>query len=153
MKRYLMTIYLMSDKGKNKLTKSQQKKALLLYQKIWDYANEIEPPPKKSTSGRGRPKATKGRNLLIRLSKHQSAVLAFAFHQQVPFTNNQAERDIRPAKTKQKVAGCFRTFEGAKIYARILGFISTTRKHQFSIFNELKSTFEGDNFLTKTEPS
>lgn len=149
MKRYLITIYLMSDKGTNKLTEPQQKKALLLYQKIWNYADEIEPPPKKSTSGRGRPKATKGRNLLNRLNKHQSALLAFAFHEQVPFTNNQAERDIRPAKTKQKVAGCFRTFDGAKIYARILGFVSTTRKHQFSIFNELKATFEGQNFLTR----
>lgn len=153
MKRYLITIYLMSDKGKNKLTEPQQQKALLLYNKIWEYADEIEPPPKKSTAGRGRPKATKGRNLLIRLNKHQSAVLAFAFHEEVPFTNNQAERDIRPAKTKQKIAGSFRTLEGAKIYARILGFVSTTRKHQFSIFKELKSTFDGDNFLTRTQPS
>lgn len=153
MKRYLITIYLLSDKGKNKLTETQQEKALLLYQKIWSNADNIEPPPQKSTSGRGRPKATKGRNLLIRLKKHQSAILAFAFHEEVPFTNNQAERDIRPAKTKQKIAGSFRTFEGAKIYARILGFVSTSRKHQFSIFNELKSTFEGDNFLTRTEPS
>ncbi len=153
MKRYLITIYLMSDKGKNKLTEPQQQKALVLYQKIWDYANEIEPPPKKSTSGRGRPKATKGRNLLTRLKEHQSAILAFAFHEEVPFTNNQAERDIRPAKTKQKVSGCFRTIQGAQIYARILGFVSTTRKHQFSIFNELKATLEGENFLTRNNPS
>ena len=152
-KRYLLTIYLMSNKGKNKLTVQQQKKAIYLYNKIWEYADLIEPPPKKPPSGKGRGKATKGRNLLIRLKKHQQAVLAFALHEAVPFTNNQAERDIRPAKTKQKISGSFRTLEGAKIYARILGFISTTRKHQLSIFNELKSTFQGDNFITRNEPS
>ena len=80
-------------------------------------------------------------------------MLAFAFNKEVPFTNNQAERDLRPAKTKQKVAGSFRKLEGAKKYARIYGFISTTRKHQFSIFNELKKAFSGETFLTRHSPS
>ena len=79
------------------------------------------------------PKGTKGWNLLICLKKHQKAVLAFAFNEEVPFTNNQAERDLRPAKTKQKVASCFSPeasgLGGAKIYARIFGFVSTARKH------------------------
>ena len=148
-KRYLLTLYYMSDEGKSELTPQQQQKALVLYHKIWTYADQAEPPPKKSATGRGRPKATKGRNLLIRLNKHEVAVLAFAFYKEVPFTNNQAERDLRPAKIKQKVAGSFRTFEGAQRYARIQGFLSTTRKHQFSVFNELKAAFKGDTFLTK----
>lgn len=148
-KRYLLTLYHLSDKGKSKLSVDQQHKALLLFDKIWTYADIIEPPPKKSTSGRGKPKATKGRNLLTRFKKHQQALLAFAFYQAVPFTNNLAERDLRPAKTKQKVAGSFRTLEGAKIYARILGFVATTRKHQFSIFKELRFSFSGHTFLTR----
>jgi len=152
-KRYLLTLYHLSDKGKGALNKAQQQKALTLFDKIWSYADQAEPPPIKSSSGRGRPKATKGRNLLNRLKEHQSEVLAFAFHKEVPFTNNQAERDLRPAKTKQKVAGSFRKLEGAKRHARIYGFISTTRKHQFSIFNELKLAFSGDTFLTKSSPS
>ena len=152
-KRFLMTLYLMSDKGKAKISIKQQQKAVQLFEKIWNYADQIEPPPHKKPSKRGRAKATKGRNLLIRLKKHQEAVLAFAFYDEVPFTNNQAERDLRPAKIKQKVAGSFRTLEGAQIYARIHGFISTTRKHQFSIFKELNSTFQGHNFLTKDLPS
>ena len=152
-KRYLLTLYYMSDEGKSQLNPKQQQKALALYNKIWTYADQAEPPPQKSATGRGRPKATKGRNLLIRLKKHQAAVLAFAFHKEVPFTNNQAERDLRPAKIKQKVAGSFRTLEGAKIYARIQGFLSTTRKHQFSVFNELKAALKGDTFLTENNPS
>ena len=150
-KRYLLTLYQMSDEGKNKLNKAQQQKALQLFDKTWEAANQIEPLPKKSSSGRGKPKGTKGRNLLIRLKKHQTALLAFAMNKEVPFTNNQAERDLRPAKTKQKVAGCFRTLQGAKIYARIFGFISTTRKHQFSVFKELKAAFQGDTFPAKPE--
>lgn len=152
-KRYLLTLYYQSDQGKGQLNTLQQQKALLLFNKIWNYADQAEPPPVKTPGKRGRPKATKGRNLLNRLKQHQSEVLAFAFNKEVPFTNNQAERDLRPAKTKQKVAGSFRKLEGAKKYARIYGFISTTRKHQFSIFNELKKAFSGETFLTHDSSS
>ena len=152
-RRYLLALYLMSGQGKGVLSEAQQEKALRLFDKIWEYADMAEPPPEKPTNGRGKPKSTKGRNLLMRLKKHQSAVLAFAFHAEVPFTNNQAERDLRPAKTKMKVAGSFRTLEGARIYARIFGFISTARKHQSNVFNELKSAFEGKTFLTHGCPS
>jgi transposase len=152
-RRYLLTLYHLSKKGTGKLTPEEQQKALRLFDKIWEYADLIEPPPQKSASGRGRPKATKGRNLLGRFKQHQSAVLAFAFHEEVAFTNNQAERDLRPAKIKQKVAGAFRTLDGAKIYARIFSFISTARKHQYSVFNELKNAFDGNTFLTRVTPS
>ena len=63
-------------------------------------------------------------------------------------TNNLVERDVRPAKVKQKVSNCFQTFKGAEIYARIEGFISTARKNQRNVFSELCTTFEGHNFLT-----
>jgi transposase len=152
-RRYLFTLYHMSEQGKDKLNPDQQEKALRLFDKIWEYSDMAEPPPQRSASGKGRPKSTKGRNLLVRLKKYQSAVLAFAFHTEVPFTNNQAERDLRPAKTKQKVAGAFRTSDGAQIYARIFGFISTARKQKYSVFNELKNAFEGNTFLTNPCPS
>lgn len=40
-----------------------------------------------------RPKRSKVRNLLERLMTHREAVMTFAFHQEVPFSNKQAERD------------------------------------------------------------
>ena len=70
-------------------------------------------------------KRTKGRNLVERLIREQDAVLAFAFNKEVPFTNNLAERDIRPVKIKQKISNYFRTFSSAEIYARMEGFLST----------------------------
>lgn len=95
--------------------------------------------PKTNAQKRGRRARGKALSLLDRLVQHADAVLAFAEHVAVPFSNNQAERDIRPVKTKQKVAGCFRTLKGAKQYARIQGFISTCRKHQLNVFNELRA--------------
>ena len=77
----------------------------------------------------------------MRLDKKQDAVLAFAWHEAVPFTNNQAERDIRPAKVRLKVAGCFRTVKGAQVYARINSFLSTVRKHGLNAFYELVNIF------------
>ena len=152
-KTYLLALYHLSDKGTTQLSPQEQQRALLLFDEIWKVGDAEEPPAQKSASGRGKPKGTKGRNLLTRLKKHQTAVLAFAFNEAVPFTNNQAERDLRPAKTKQKIAGSFRTLEGAKIYARVFGFISTARKHQLSVFKELKLAFSGKTFLIEAHTS
>jgi transposase len=111
----------------------------------------LEPPAIKIIGKRGRQKRTKGRNLLERLIREKDAALAFAFNKDVPFTNNLAERDIRPAKVKQKISNCFRTTNGADIYARIEGFISTTRKANESVYQELFNTFVGQNFINKLE--
>jgi hypothetical protein len=56
---------------------------------------------------------------LNRLVAYQRDVLAFAYVKEVPFTNNLAEQAIRGIKIKQKVAMCFRTLQGAKVFARL----------------------------------
>mgnify|MGYP000856152919 CR=1 FL=1 len=108
------------------------------------------PPPleiqEDTLKKRGRKKRGKALGLLDRLLKHSDAVLAFAEFEVVPFSNNQAERDVRPVKTKQKIAGCFRTTSGAERYARIQGFISTCRKHKLNVFNELRAVCSSYNF-------
>ena len=119
------------------------------YKFICDIAEKTEPPPEKPKGKRGKYKRTKGRNLVERLIRERDAVLAFAFNKKVPFTNNLAERDIRPVKVKQKISNCFRTFTGAEIYARIEGFVSTSRKNHRNVFSELCNTFDGHNFLTE----
>lgn len=110
------------------------------YRQILQNADVEEPPPKKKV-GKGRPKNTAGRNLLRRLQKHEDAVLAFAFVEGVPFTNNLAERDLRPAKVKQKVSGGFRTVQGANVYARLQAVISTARKQDRNVFAFLRDLF------------
>lgn len=144
----LMYAYNQSNEGKTKVKKF--KTISKQYDRICQTAYQEEPPPAYRFKGK-KPKQTKGRNLLNRLVEYKSAVLAFAEFDLVPFTNNQAERDIRPAKTKLKIAGSFRTFTGAQHYARIQGFISTARKNQLNVFNELVATFSGLNSLVAPE--
>jgi transposase len=97
----------------------------------------VEEPPPQGLLPR-KPRHSKGRNLLNRLQKYETAVLAFAQYPEVPFTNNQAERDLRPLKTKLKIAGCFRTLQGAKIYARIYSFVSTLKKQGKNILEGIR---------------
>jgi transposase len=61
-----------------------------------------------------------------------------------PFDNNLSERDIRMTKVKQKISGCFKTFDGARYFARIRSFVSTAQKQHVSILDALKDLF-GDN--------
>ena len=109
------------------------------YHIILAQAELEEPPPQPGK--RGKPKQSAGRNLLDRLKKYEDGVLAFALEPGVPFTNNQAERDLRPAKVKLKVSGCFRTQLGARIYARLQAVISTFRKQGLSVFATLRDLF------------
>jgi hypothetical protein len=63
------------------------------------------------------------------------------FKDDVPFTNNQAERDLRGVKVKQKVSGCFRTMAGAIVYARLQGVILTFRKRGENVLENLRRLF------------
>lgn len=142
MHRLMMALYRMSEQGTSALSPAQFNKANLLFNKIILLADQEEPPPTRKVKT-GRAKATKGRNLFERMQKRKEAVLAFARHPEVPFTNNQAERDLRHAKIKTKVATSFRTLQGAEIYARISAAISTFRKQQINPFQQMRLIFEG----------
>jgi len=144
-KSFLLSIYMMPFEERVKRRNHIESR----YDRICGFGEKEEPPPVKTAGRKGRYKRTQGRNLVERLIREKDAVLAFAFNKEVPFTNNLAERDIRPAKVKQKISNCFRTFKGAEIYARIEGFISTARKNQRCVFKELCTTFEGHNFITE----
>ena len=73
-----------------------------------------------------------------RLRKYQKEYLAFMYDFNIPFTNNQAERDIRMTKVKQKVSGGFRTEDGAKRFLKIRGFISTMAKQGKDILTSIQ---------------
>ena len=55
----------------------------------------------------------------------------------MPFTNNEAERDVRMMKLRMKISGGFRSPEGAADFATIRGFLSTARKQGWNIIEAL----------------
>lgn len=86
---------------------------------------------------RGRKKRRVGHNLLLRLRDFKGDALRFLSDPEVPFTNNQAEQDVRMMKVKQKISGGFRTLTGAQTFATIRSFFSTMRKQGNNLFQAI----------------
>jgi transposase len=114
-------------------------------------ANPAPISPPDAVKSRGRPKQSPAKNLLDRLHQHQTQVLAFMHDFRVPFDNNQAERDLRMMKLKQKISGGFRSVAGAQMFGRIRGYISTLKKQGFNVLDALKQVFLGNPTIPQPE--
>jgi transposase len=119
------------------------------YDEILREAQAQNPLPEKDPKKKGRPKRGKVRALIDRLVLRKDQWLLFFTDFSVPFSNNQAERDFRLVKVKQKVSGCFRTEEGAKDFARIISFVSTARKRGLSPFFAIKDALLNQPFSVR----
>ena len=115
------------------------------YRKVLAEADSESPPPEKTErqGSRGRIPRSKARNLLERLRNYENEVLKFMVDPEVPFSNNQAENDIRMTKVQQKISGCFRSWDGALIFCRVRSYLSTCRKQGITATNALRLLFEG----------
>jgi transposase len=91
----------------------------------------------------GRRKQSAAKNLLDDLLRRAEQVLAFLDDLRVPFTNNQAERDLRMVKVQQKIAGTFRSEGGATAFCRIRSYLSTMRKQGHAMLAALAAVFAG----------
>jgi transposase len=92
---------------------------------------------------RGRVAKTKSLRLLEVFKDRQQEVMRFAYNKEVPFDNNQAERDLRMVKLKQKISGCFRTKHGAEVFFRIRSYISTVKKQGNKILDAIEKSIIG----------
>lgn len=84
-----------------------------------------------------------GFNLFRRLLRKMNEVLYFIRDLAIPFSNNLAEQDLRTEKVKQKISGCFRTFDGGMISCRVRSYISTARKQGWNIIDALAEAVAG----------
>lgn len=132
--------------GKSTLEVLEISKFELEFQTIIDSGYHANPEPEidpNLAKSRGRPKHSKPLNLILRLDLERKQVLGFIYDFVVPFDNNLAERDIRMVKLKQKISGSCRSVNGANIFARIRGYVSTLRKQGLNIFDALVNLFLG----------
>src|SRR5438477_5632377 len=95
---------------------------------------------------RGRRQQTAAKNLLDELLRRAEQVLAFLDDLSIPFTNNQAERDLRMVKVQQKIAGTFRSEDGATAFCRLRSYLSTMRKQGHGMLAALAAVFVGKPF-------
>ena len=119
------------------------------YRAILTEGEKESPPPKPRQAGddgkkkRGRVAKTKGRNLWERFKDYEDGILGFMTDPAIPFTNNQAERDIRMTKVHEKVSGGFRSPQGALFYCRIRSYLSTCSKRGIPGHEALRMLFSG----------
>jgi len=118
------------------------------YDRILVQGELANPPPPKEEGKKGKTKNTKSGNLAERLKKHKDGILLFLTSLgKIPFTNNQAERDVRMMKIQQKISGTFRTRSGATNFARRRGYISTMRKLGQPVYQAVKALAQAKPIL------
>ena len=87
------------------------------------------------------------RPLLECLRDREDDVLRFLSDLRIPPTSNQAERDVRPAKTQQKISGRLRSERATRHRYAIRGYISTAAKHGTNVFTALRDALTGNAWM------
>ena len=144
-----------NNRGEDKLSEEKLQQFDREYDRIIKLGYAENPPPPEDDSAkkkRGRKKKGKTLALIERLDIHKASVCLFIHNFAVPFDNNLAERDIRMIKTKTKVSGCFRSWEGAVNYLKIMSYVGSAKKHGRSAYEAIRQAILGNPefFLAET---
>lgn len=92
--------------------------------------------------------AAKARTLITRFHRYQDMILRFATDLTVPFTNNEAERTLRPVKIQQRTSGgCWRTVQGLADFAIVHSYLDTANKWGINKLDALRQLFTTDAWL------
>ena len=88
-----------------------------------------------------------GHCLLECLKKRDDDVLRFTTDLRIPPTSNQAERDLRPSKTQQKVSGRLRSETATRNRYAIRGYLDTARKHGQPVMTVIRDALTGNAWM------
>lgn len=147
------TVSKAGEAGKKRLAVRRKDKLLGQYDQIVSEAGKLYEPLQRKKGPSKKPKklespiAAAARKLVNRLLGKRDEILLFMNDFSVPFDNNQAERDLRMLKVKQKISGCFRTTKGAEEFCRVRSYVSTMKKQGHGIMEAIKSVFAGETIL------
>ena len=87
------------------------------------------------------------RTLLECLRHREADVLRFLSDTAIPPTSNQAERDLRPSKTQQKISGRLRSETTTRHRYAVRGYASTAAKHGIAVFTALREALAGNPWM------
>jgi len=110
------------------------------------YGREQNPPDRDG-------KQSRAGTLVERFATHRDMILRFTIDLAVPFTNNQAERDLRPVKLQQKISATWRTLHGLADFATLRSYLSTAAKHGLDALDVLKQLFTTGPWLPEPATS
>lgn len=99
------------------------------------------PPPRRRHTGGWTGYQRDAWNLAARMRDRKADVLRMLADTQAPWSNNQAERDLRMVKIQQKVSGTFRSTAGAEAFAACRSYIQTAAKHGKNLLDALVELF------------
>jgi transposase len=88
-----------------------------------------------------------GRTLLECLRDREADILRFLSGLRIPPTSSQAERDLRPAKTQQKISGRLRSEKAARDRYAVLGYASTAVKHGADALTAIRDALAGNAWM------
>jgi transposase len=92
--------------------------------------------------------AKRARTLARRFQDNEQVILRFATDLTVGFTNNQAERDVRPVKVQMRGSGgAWRTLTGLAEFATVQSYLSTAAKWGLDKIDALRQLFTDGPWL------
>jgi len=136
------------DQGAKAVPQPERESWFALYFHIlaMGFANHPPPDVAQLPKQKGKRKQSASKNLLDVFLKRAENILAFMEDLSIPFTNNQAERDLRMIKVQQKISGTFRSENGATAFCVIRSYLSTMRKQGRPMLAALAAVFTGSPF-------
>jgi transposase len=151
MAELLIDIKLVADRvrqaGHEQVDEAARARLVARYQRLLADGYRANPPPRLRRPGHAGQRRSPAARLLARLDTHRAEVLRFLDDVRVPFSNNEAERDLRMVKLQQKISGCWRTLAGTEAFLAVRSYLSTARKQGLNPLDVLRRLFEGNPWL------